>query len=267
MVHGILWLRCLTIAVQSGCLVALARRRLARCYPAFWVFTLFGILHSVWALGAGNFAGYAEEGTFRWTLVALYGAVAIEACVAQARHFRSLFSFVIGGVVVFAVLSAALGATVCLMGAEVLRDGGPVTVMCSACCLLLILSTAFFRTFPVTMRANVRWHVLLLEILLASAAVAAGLGSAESSGARLAAQLLTAACPPICYALWTIKLIPSGECFLPLSQIPAEVLARLMAAEPRPVRTPQAPRSPSPRAVRTLRWKPDIAPSDADPEI
>lgn len=273
MTQGILWLRCLSIAVQAACLVALARRRLAHRYPVFWVFTFFGLLRSVWALDRWNSAGFGEEAaTFPWALAAMYGAVTIEACLTQARHFRSLSSFVIGAIVIFAVLSAALGATICLFGPDILRDGGPVILMCSGCCMLLILSTAFFGTFPVTLRANVRWHVVILQMLLTGGAVATGLGSLSSPGGRLAAEFLAAGCPLICYALWTIQLVPSGECFLPLSQIPAEVLARLMAREQRPADTSQpARRTPSgrggfgaPRKAPGLRWKADIAPSDPD---
>jgi hypothetical protein len=256
MTETILILRCLSIVLQATCLVALATRGLARRYPVFWVFTLLAGLHSVWFPGGWN----------AWALAAMYAAVAIEACLAQARHFRSLSSFAIGGIVIFGVLSAALGAVVCLFGADVLRDGGPVMLMCGGCSLLLILSTSFFSTFPVTMRANVRWHVLILQILLAGGAVSAGLGSANSSGMRQAAQFLALGCVLTCYALWTVKLVPSGECFLPLSEIPAEVLARLMAREPQPPRAPQsAPRRPpasrggsaTPRKARSLRWKAD----------
>ena len=269
MTQGILWLRCLSIAVQAMCLVTLARRRLARRYPVFWLFTLFALLHSVWALGRWN---GEEAAAFRWALAAMYGAVAIEACLAQARHFRSLSSFVIGAIVIFAGLFAALGATICLFGADILRDGGPVILMCSYCCILLILSTAFFGTFPVTLRANVRWHVLLLQMLLAGGAVTAGLGSLSSPDGRLAAQFLAAGCPLICYALWTVKLVASGECFLPLSDIPAEVLARLMERAQGPPYASQPPLRPpaghgcsgATRDPGTLRWAGDMAPSDPD---
>jgi hypothetical protein len=256
MTEAVLLLRCLSTSVQAACLAALVARGLARRYPIFCFVTLLGLLHSVRSVDAWS----------AWALAAMYGALAIEACLAQARHFRSLFSFAVGGIVVFAVLSAALGATICLFGPEILLDGGPVMLMCSACCMLLILSTAFFSTFPVTMRANVRWHVAILLMLLAGGAVATGLGSVGSPGARLAAQFLAAACPLVCYALWTVKLVPSGECFLPLSEIPAEILARLMAQDRQPVN----PAPPATRHVvagrrgfgasskaRSLRWKAD----------
>ncbi len=239
MTEAILMLRCLSTAVQAACLAALVTRGLARRYPIFWIVTLLGLLQSVRSVDGWNV----------WVVAAMYAAVTIEACLAQARHFRSLFSFAVGGIVAFAVLSAALGATVCLFGVDILRDGGPVILMCSGCCILLILSTAFFNTFPVTMRANVRWHVAILLVLLAGGAVAAGLGTEPSPGGRLAAQLLAVGCPLVCYALWTVKLVPSGECFLPLSEIPAEILARLMAQERRPADLPQvARRVPAGRA-------------------
>ena len=255
MAEAILLLRCVSASVQAACLVALAARGLARRYPVFWIVTLLGLLQTL----------RSPDGWNAWVVAAMYAAVAIEACLAQARHFRSLFSFAVGGIVVFTVLSAALGATVCLFGADILRDGGPVMLMGSGCCILLILSTAFFSTFPVTMRANVRWHVAILFVLLAGSAVATGLGPVASPGGRLAAQLLTLGCPLVCYALWTVKLVPSGECFLPLSQIPAEILARLMAQERRPVDAPPATRHivagragyAPPRKARSLRWKAD----------
>jgi hypothetical protein len=248
MTQAVLLLRCLSIAVQASCLVALATRRLARRYPVFWGFTFLAVLHAVWAPGAWN----------AWALAAMYAALAIEACLTQARHFRSLFSFAIGSIVVFAVLSAALGAIVCLFGADILRGGGPAMLMCSACCMLLVLSTAFFASFPVTLRPNVRWHVAILQVLLAGAAVSAALASLSSPGARLAAQLVATVCPLVCYALWTVKLVPSGECFLPLSDIPAELLARLMAREPAtPAPPPPPARHAPPRNPPTLRWKPD----------
>ncbi len=225
MTEAILLLRCLSASVQAACLVALATRGLVRRYPIFWIVTLLGLLQSLLSVGGWN----------SWVLAAMYGAVAVEACLAQARHFRSLFSFTVGGIMVFAVLSAALGATVCLFGFDILRDGGPVVLMGSGGCILLILSTAFFSTFPVTMRANVRWHVAILLALLTGGAVATGLRTVMSPEGRLAAQLVAVVCPLVCYALWTIKLVPSGECFLPLSDIPAEILARLMAQERRPV--------------------------------
>jgi hypothetical protein len=261
MVQEILWLRCLAVAAQAVCLVALARRRLARRYPVFWVFTLCGLLQSVWALDG------EEAAAFRWVFAVICGAVAIEACLVQARHFRSLFSFAVDAILAFIVLAAALGGTICLTGADVLRDPGPVMLMCAGCCVLLILSTAFFSTFPVTMRANVRWHVLLLLILLAGQAVAAALGSLESADGHVAAQFLAAACPLVCYTLWSIKLVPSGECFLPLSEIPAEVLARLMAQEPQ-APAPAAPEPPRrPPAARggsgpRLRWTAGTAPPE-----
>ncbi len=255
MTEAILVLRCLSTSVQAACLAALATRGLARRYPIFWIVTLLGLLHSLRSVHGWN----------AWVLAAMYAAVAIEACLAQARHFRSLFSFAVGGIVAFAVLSAALGATVCLFGFDILRDGGPVMLMGSGCCILLILSTAFFSTFPVTMRANVRWHVVILFVLLAGGAVATSLGSVASSGARLAAELLAVGCPLVCYALWTVKLVPSGECFLPLSEIPAEILARLMAQERRPVEPPLATRHivagrvgfGAPGKARSLRCKAD----------
>jgi len=255
MTEAILLLRCLSTSVQAACLVALATRGLARRYPVFWMVTLFGLLQSLRSAGAWN----------AWVLAAMYAAVAIEACLAQARHFRSLFSFTVGGIMVFAVLSAALGATVCLFGFDILRDGGPVMLMGSGCCILLILSTAFFSTFPVTMRANVRWHVAILFVLLAGSAVATGLGSVTLPGGGLAAQLLAVGCPLVCYALWTVKLVPAGECFLPLSEIPAEILAKLMAQERRPLDPVPATRRvvtgragfAPPRKARGLRWKAD----------
>ncbi|HXN48784.1 MAG TPA: hypothetical protein VN893_19190 [Bryobacteraceae bacterium] len=255
MTEAILLLRCLSASVQAACLAALATRGLARRYPVFWIVTLLGLLQSL------RFV----DGWSAWVLAAMYGAVAIEACLAQARHFRSLFSFTVGGIMVFAVLSAALGATVCLFGFDILRDGGPVILMGSGCCILLILSTAFFSTFPVTMRANVRWHVAILLALLTGGAVATGLGTVMSPGGRLAAQLVAVGCPLVCYALWTVKLVPSGECFLPLSEIPAEILARLMAQERRPVEVPTDTRHVvagrvgfvPPRKASSLRWKTD----------
>ena len=255
MTEAILLLRCLSTSVQAACLVALATRGLARRYPVFWIVTLLGLLQSLRSVDGWN----------AWVLAAMYAAVAIEACLAQARHFRSLFSFAIGVIVVFAVLSAALGATFCLFGFDILRDGGPVMLMCSACCILLILSTAFFSTFQLAMRANVRWHVAILLLLLAGSAVVTSLGSVSSPEGRLAAQFLALGCPLVCYALWTVTLVPSGECFLPLSQIPAEILARLMAQERRPAEVPPAPRRivagrvglAPPRKARSLRWKAD----------
>lgn len=255
MTEAILLLRCLSTAVQAACLAALVARGLARRYPVFSIVTLLGLLQSLPSTGGWN----------AWVLAAMYAAVAIEACLAQARHFRSLFSFAVGGIMVFAVLSAALGATVCLFGFDILRDGGPVILMGSGCCILLILSTAFFSTFPVTMRANVRWHIAILIGLLTGGAVATGLGTVMSPGGRLAAQLMAVGCPLVCYALWTVKLVPSGECFLPLSEIPAEILARLMAQERQPADALPATRralagrtgfGPPPKA-RSLRWKAD----------
>lgn len=255
MTEAILLLRCLSTSVQAACLAALVARGLARRYPVFWIVTLFGLVQSLRSVDGWN----------AWVVAAMYAAVAVEACLAQARHFRSLFSFAVGGIVLFAVLSAALGATVCLFGFDILRDGGPVMLMGSACCILLILSTAFFSTFPVTMRANVRWHVAILFVLLAGSAVATGLGPVPSPGGRLAAQLLAVGCPLVCYALWTVKLVPSGECFLPLSEIPAEILARLMAQDRRPVYAPPVTRRivagragfAAPPKARSLRWKAD----------
>jgi hypothetical protein len=255
MTEAILLLRCVSASVQAACLAALVARGLARRYPVFWIVTLCGLLQSLRFVDGWN----------PWVLAAMYAAVSIEACLAQARHFRSLFSFAVGGIMVFAVLSAALGATVCLFGFDILRDGGPVLLMGSGCCILLILSTAFFSTFPVTMRANVRWHVAILLMLLAGGAVATGLGTLTSPGGRLAAQLVALGCPLVCYALWTVKLVPSGECFLPLSEIPAEILARLMAQERRPLDAPPATRRvvaghvgfAPPGKARSLRWKAD----------
>jgi len=255
MTEAILLLRCLSTSVQAACLAALATRGLVRRYPVFWIVTLLGLLQSL------RFV----DGWDPWVLAAVYGAVAIEACLAQARHFRSLFSFVLGGIMLFAVLSAALGATVCLFGFDILRDGGPVLLMSSGCCILLILSTAFFSTFPVTMRANVRWHVAILLALLTGGAVATGLRTVASPEGRMAAQLVAVGCPLVCYALWTIKLVPSGECFLPLSEIPAEILARLMAQERRPADVAPdtllvvAARAgfAVPRKATGLRWKTD----------
>ena len=253
MTEAILMLRCLSTAVQAACLVALATRGLARRYPVFWIVTLLGLLQSVRSVDGWN----------AWVLAAMYAGVAIEACLAQARHFKSLFSFAVGGIVVFAVLSAALGATVCLFGVDILRDGGPVMLMCSGCCILLILSTAFFSTFPLTMRPNVQWHVAILFVLLAGGAVVTSLGSVASPGGRLAAQLLAVGFPLVCYSLWTVTLVPAGECFLPLSEIPAEVLARLMAQERLPADPPQAARRVppgraglgTPGKAGSLRWK------------
>ncbi len=268
MSETILDLRCLSIAVQSACLVTLVRRHLAQRYPVFWAFLLLSMAHSVWSLDR-SFSGYVgDSSAFRWVLVAGYAAVAIEACMAQARHFRSLFSFTIGAMVAFVVLCAALGATICLTGPEILRDGGPVMLMCLACCVLLILSTAFFSTFPVAMRPNVRWHVLILELLLASEAVSTGLASIGSSDWRLVAEFVAAAGPLACYVLWTVKLVPAGECFMPLSEIPAEVLARLMAREEIPPHTPPAPSRRGlrwPRGERRLQLKTKPAPSDPHP--
>jgi hypothetical protein len=251
MTEGILWLRCLSIAGQFVCLVVLARRRLARRYPVFWVFLLLGLLHSAWALYRWTCGGHGEESaTFRWALAAMYVAVAIEACLAQARHFRSLFSFAVDAIIAFVVVAAALGALVCWIGPGGLQDPGPVMLVCSGCCVLLMFSTAVFSTLPLTMRANVRWHVLTLQILMFGDAVAAGLGSAGLPGARLAGQILAAACPLICYSLWTIKLVPSGEDFLPPSEVPAEVLERLVAPGPEPAAVPPQPARPA-RGRRT----------------
>jgi hypothetical protein len=100
-------------------------------------------------------------------------------------------------------------------------------------------------------------------MLLAGGAVATGLAAVSSPGARLAAQFVAAGCPLICYALWTVKLVPSGECFLPLSEIPAEVLARLMAQEGQ-LEAPPHGGAPAGRAgsgppgkARRPRWKAD----------
>jgi hypothetical protein len=265
--QGIGWLPYANLLAQAACLVALLRRRLARRYPVFCVFLFFGLVSSAWAL-------YRDETAVGgWLLVALYGAVAIEACVAQARHFRSLFSFAVGAIVVFAVLSAALAGTIAFIGTDILFGRGPLVLMSTASCILLMLSTAFFSTFPVTMRSNVRWHVLILQILLASGAVATGLGSVESPEWRLAAQVFGASSGLICYLLWTVKLVPSGECFMPLSEIPAEVLARLMAREQPPAEPRQPCRRPPgrkfPRVSQSpgpARWKEEPAPSDLDLE-
>jgi hypothetical protein len=272
MTEEILWLWFFVFLAQAICLLALAKRRLVRRYPVFFAFVAFGLAHSAFTVHS-LYLGGAEGETvlYRWLLIGMYGAVAIEACVAQARHFRSLFSFAIGAIVVFAVLSAALGGTIAFVGTDILLGRGPVVLMATACCILLILSTAFFSTFPVTMRFNVRWHVLILQILLASEAVATGLGSVGSPGWHLASEYVATCCPLICYLLWTFKLTPSGECFMPLSEIPAEVLAKLMARDQPPPDPPRACRRPhGPRGAAVcrhpgpVRWKAETTPSEPD---
>jgi len=83
-------------------------------------------------------------------------------------------------------------------------------------------------------------------------AVATGLGSAGLPGAG---QILGAVCPLICYALWSIKLVPSGEFFLPPPEVPAEVLERLVAQGPEPAAVPPLPPRPA-RGRRTAAGAP-----------
>lgn len=265
--QGMLWYS--SLLAQAICLFALVRRRLAHRYPVFSVFLAFGLAHSAYVLYSLHAGGLDRDAAcYPWVLAALYGALAIEACVAQTRHFPSLFSFAIGGIVIFAVLSAAVAGAIAFVGTEILTGRGPVMLLAAAGCVLVFLSTAYFGTFPVTMRPNVRWHVLILEILLASQAVATGLGSVESAGCRLAAPVLAAAAQLACCLMWTVKLVPSGECYMPLSEIPAEVLARLMAGDRAAPEQPSCRlpgRNGSCHSSGPACWEPEPAPPQADP--